>query len=182
MGGRHGSPQHSWSIDTRTWGPDRAGGCDTSFLAGVKLGEEGSRVIYTHHLPKFPISKESRQKETISLFAVKFHGFRAQSSQGVNTDSINKTKQEHNNTRTTKTYPKQEQNWRGIWNKKVVHVFWLHTWVSLWLWRYHSSLASSKLFLIVFFRSFLFKTKLNPEIKLEMKTRQRDHQIYCLAV
>ena len=46
---------------------------------------------YTHHLPKFPISKENRWKETISLFAAKFHGFRAQSSQGVNMDSINKS-------------------------------------------------------------------------------------------
>lgn len=47
---------------------------------------------YTHHLPKFPISKENRRKETLSFFAAKFHGFRAQSSQDVNMDSINKTK------------------------------------------------------------------------------------------
>lgn len=33
------------------------------------------------------------------------------------------TKQKHNNTRTTNTYSKREQNWRDVWNKKVVHVY-----------------------------------------------------------
>lgn len=52
-------------------------------------------------------------------------------SQDVNTDSTNKTEQNRNNTKTTKTYPEQQQNSNGFLDQKAVSGTSLHTQVSL---------------------------------------------------
>lgn len=56
-----------------------AGGHCTANTLGVQLWEEGSRVTYTHHLPKSCISKENPRgkKNSISVSILKrLHGFR----------------------------------------------------------------------------------------------------------
>lgn len=50
---------------------DETAGTAPSILLGVKLGEEGSRVIYTHHFPKLRISKENLTDKPISWFLSK---------------------------------------------------------------------------------------------------------------
>lgn len=75
-----GSRGVGWNFDTglhntaeamtSTEGGEIAGTAP-SILLGVKLGEEGSRVMYTHHFPKLSISKENPMDKQISWFLSK---------------------------------------------------------------------------------------------------------------